>query len=467
MSGNDLFAAPPPEGQAPSPATPPRHEPLAARMRPRDLDEFVGQTHILSPGQLLRRAIEADRIQSLIFFGPPGTGKTTLAQIIAQRTRSHFERLSGVESTVADMRRVLSGAAHRLQNTGQPTILFIDEIHRFNKAQQDVLLPDVESGVVRLIGATTHNPFFFVNSPLVSRSQIFELLPLSEADLLRLLERALADAQRGLGYLNVRADEAALRHLARMADGDARKALNALEIAALTTAPGADGVIVIDLATAEQSIQKKAVVYDADEDGHYDTISAFIKSLRGSDPDAALYWLAKMIHAGEDPRFISRRLMICAAEDVGLADPMALVLATAAHQAAEFVGWPEARIPLAEATVYIATALKSNSAYLAIDAALSDVRQGRTLPVPRHLRDTHYAGAERLGHGVGYQYAHDFPGHFVAQDYLGVDKRFYEPTDQGVEKKIKERLAQWRALQARARTPSQKPEEPSAPPSPG
>ena len=424
-------------------------------MRPRTLDEFAGQTHILGPGQLLRRAIEADRIQSLIFFGPPGTGKTSLAQIIARQTKSKFERLSGAESNVADMRRVLSAAANRLENTGQPTILFIDEIHRFNKAQQDVLLPDVESGVVRLIGATTHNPFFFVNSPLVSRSQIFELRPLTEDELFSLLQRALADTERGLGYLKIRADENALRHLAKISDGDARKALGALEIAALTTAPDKKGVVHIDLAAAEQSIQKKAVVYD-DEDAHYDTISAFIKSMRGSDPDAALYWLAKMIHAGEDPRFIARRIVICAAEDVGLADPMALVLANAALQASEFVGWPEARIPLAEATVYIATANKSNSAYLAIDAALEDVKSGRTLPVPEHLRDTHYKGAERLGHGKGYEYAHDHPGHFVAQDYLGADKVYYEPTEQGVEKKIKERVEKWRAELAEARKKSKK-----------
>ena len=445
MAPDELFseAAPGPPA-APPAAQAQRHEPLAARMRPRDLSEFVGQSHILGPGQLLRRAIEADRMQSVIFYGPPGTGKTSLAQVIARKTRSKFERLSGVESNVADMRRVLALAANRLENTGRPTFLFIDEIHRFNKAQQDVLLPDVEGGIVRLIGATTHNPFFFVNSPLVSRSQIFELRALSEADLCGVLRRALLDRERGLGELRIQADEAALGHLARLSDGDARKALNALEIAALTTAPASDGVIRIDLAAAEQSIQKKAVVYD-DEDAHYDTISAFIKSMRGSDPDAALYWLAKMIHAGEDPRFIARRIVICAAEDVGLADPMALVLANTALQVAEFVGWPEARIPLAEATVYIATANKSNSAYMAIDAALEDVRSGRTLPVPEHLRDTHYQGAERLGHGKGYEYAHDHPEHFVAQDYLGADKHYYEPTEQGVEKKIKERVEKWRA----------------------
>jgi len=456
MARDDLFRTPA-ESRPSAPGTPEssRHQPLAARMRPRTLAEFAGQTHILGPGQLLRRAIEADRIQSLIFYGPPGTGKTSLAQIIARQTKSKFERLSGAESNVADMRRVLSAAANRLENTGQPTILFIDEIHRFNKAQQDVLLPDVESGVVRLIGATTHNPFFFVNSPLVSRSQIFELRPLSEDELFSLLQRALADTERGLGCLKIRADEDALRHLAKMSDGDARKALGALEIAALTTAPDKKGVVHVDLAAAEQSIQKKAVVYD-DEDAHYDTISAFIKSMRGSDPDAAVYWLAKMIHAGEDPRFIARRIVICAVEDVGLADPMALVLANAALQVSEFVGWPEARIPLAEATVYIATANKSNSAYLAIDAALEDVKSGRTLPVPEHLRDTHYQGAERLGHGKGYEYAHDHPGHFVAQDYLGADKIYYEPTEQGVEKKIKERVEKWRAELAEARRKSKK-----------
>jgi putative ATPase len=451
MARDDLFStAPAPEQETAKEAEARRQRPLAARMRPRTLEEFVGQQHILAPGRLLRRAIEADRIQSLIFYGPPGTGKTSLAQIIASQTRNKFERLSGVESNVSDMRRVLSAATNRLENTGRPTILFIDEIHRFNKAQQDVLLPDVEAGVVRLIGATTHNPFFFVNSPLVSRSQIFELRPLDEEDLRQLLERALKDPERGLGYLKIDAEPAALAHLAKLSDGDARKALNAMEIAALTTEPRADGVIKIDLVVAEQSIQKKAIVYD-DEDAHYDTISAFIKSMRGSDPDAALYWLAKMIQAGEDPRFIARRIVIHAAEDVGLADPMALVLANAAFQAAEFIGWPEARIPLAEATLYIATAHKSNSTVLAIDAAIKDVESGRTQAVPEHLRDASYRGAKRLGHGEGYEYAHEHPGHFVAQKYLEEAKRYYEPTEQGIEKKIKERVEKWRAEFARAR----------------
>jgi putative ATPase len=458
MARDDLFAGRPSstaEARPAEPGQPAAPAPLAARMRPRSLDEFVGQSHILGPGQLLRRAIEADRIQSLIFYGPPGTGKTSLAQIIALHTKNKFERLSGVESNVAEMRRVLATAANRLANTGQPTILFIDEIHRFNKAQQDVLLPDVEAGTVRLIGATTHNPFFFVNSPLVSRSQIFELRPLTEEELVELLRRSLSDAERGLGHLKIKAEEEALRHLSRVADGDARKALNALEIAALTTTPRPDGAIDIDLAAAEQSIQKKAIVYDADGDAHYDTISAFIKSMRGSDPDAALYWLAKMIHAGEDPRFITRRIVICAAEDVGLADPMALVLANAAHQAAEFIGWPEARIPIAEATLYIATADKSNTAITSIGAAIADVQAGRTLAVPEHLRDAHYKGAARLGHGQGYEYAHDHPGHFVPQDYLGAERRYYEPTDQGAEKKIKERLERWRALAGKTRKEKQ------------
>ena len=439
--------------------------PLAARMRPRTLDEYSGQRHLLAPGLLLRRAIDADRIQSLIFFGPPGTGKTTLAQIIAARSKSRFEKLNAVESNLAEMRRVLQGANHRLRNTGESTLLFIDEIHRFNRAQQDVLLPDVESGAVKLIGATTHNPFFFINSPLVSRSQVFELRALEESDLLDLLRRALSDSERGLGHLRILVEPEALAHLARVSDGDARKALNSIEIAAMTTPPGSDGVIRIDRSVTEECIQRKAVVYDGDGDAHYDTISAFIKSMRGSDPDATLYWLAKMIHAGEDPRFIARRIMIHAAEDVGLADPMALVLATAACQAAEVIGWPEARIPIAEAALYIATANKSNSVVKAIDAALEDIRSGRTLAVPNHLRDGHYAGSKVLGHGEGYRYAHDFPGHHVAQDYLGAARRFYEPSTQGHERKISERLDLWRkAATENGPNPSGQPSTPKTSP---
>lgn len=423
-----------------------KNQPLAARMRPRTLDEFTGQAHIIGQGQLLRRAIEADRVQSLIFYGPPGTGKTSLAQVIANQTRSKFEHLSGVESNVADIRRLLAGAKNRLENTGATTMVFVDEIHGFNKSQQDVLLPDVESGVIKLIGATTQNPFFFVNAPLVSRSQIFELHPLMECDLVMLLQRALNDSERGLGYLNIRADDDALTHLARIADGDARKALNALDIAALTTPADAYGRIHITLAIAEQSIQKKAIIYDGHGDEHFDIASAYQKSMRGSDPDAALYWLGRMIVAGEDPRFIARRMVICAAEDVGLADPMALVVANAARQVAEFVGLPEAQLPLAEATIYIATAPKSNSACLAIADAIKDVENNRTIPVPKHLRDSHYKGAEKLGRGAGYQFPHDHPGHFLAQDYLGVNRTFYTPTEQGNEKKIKERLDVWKQL---------------------
>ena len=408
-------------------------------MRPRTLDEFVGQQHILAPGKLLWRAIKADRISSIILYGPPGTGKTTLATVIANATQSKFERLSGVESNVADIRRVIATAANRLANGGQRTILFVDEIHRFNKAQQDVLLPDVESGTVRLIGATTHNPFFYVNSPLVSRSQVFELKPLTPVNIKALLQRALADMERGLGGRNIKADDDALEFLATASDGDARKALNSLEIAALTTSDGN-----ITKAVAEESIQKKAVVYDGDEDEHYDTISAFIKSMRGSDPNAALYWLAKMVVAGEDPRFIARRITILASEDIGLADPMALVVAVAAHHAVEFIGWPEGELTLAEATVYCATAPKSNASAKGIWSAKADVENGQTLPVPDHLKDTHYKGAERLGHGKGYKYAHDFEGHVVEQEYVPTTKKYYEPSDQGFELKVRERIEKWK-----------------------
>ena len=424
----------------------PKAGPLAARMRPRTLDEYVGQEHILGPGKLLRRAIEADRISSIILFGPPGTGKTTLAQIIANATESKFERLSGVESSVADMRRVMASAENRLRTAGTKTILFIDEIHRFNKAQQDVLLPDVESGVIRLIGATTHNPFFYINSPLVSRSQVFQLESISPEALMKLMRRALSDQERGLGNTKAEVDEEALRHLAITSDGDARKCLNALEIGMLTTKPDDAGIVRFTREVAEESIQRKAVVYDGDGDQHYDTISAFIKSMRGSDPDAAIYWLAKMLYAGEDIRFIARRLVICASEDVGMADPQALLIANAAQQAVEFVGMPEAQIPLAHATIYIATAPKSNRAYAAIGKAMKEVKEGVTLAVPKHLRDTHYKGSKKLGHGANYQYAHDFEGGFVPQAYLPEGRTYYEPSEIGHEKRVKERLDYWRSL---------------------
>ena len=419
--------------------------PLAQRMRPRTLDEYIGQEHILGNGKLLRRAIEADRLSSIILFGPPGVGKTTLAEIIARATRSRFERLSGVESSVADLRRVIASATAR-SSRGEKTMLFIDEIHRWNKAQQDVLLPDVERGTLRLIGATTHNPFFYINSPLVSRSQVFQLEPLTPANLIELQKRALADEERGFGQVRTEVQSEAIEHLAITADGDARKCLSALEIAVVTTPPGEDGVIRVTREIAEESIQRKAVVYDADGDQHYDTISAFIKSIRGSDPDAALYWLAKMLHAGEDIRFIARRLVISASEDIGLADSSGITVAVAAQQAVEFIGLPEARIPLAHATVYLATAPKSNTAYVALEKAMAEVKTGVTLAVPRHLRDrSHKKAAKTLGH-EGYKYSHDYEGNYVPQAYLPEGRRYYEPGDQGMEKRIKERLDYWRSL---------------------
>jgi putative ATPase len=364
--------------------------PLAARMRPRTLDEFVGQEHILAPGKLLRRAIEADRLPSVILSGPPGTGKTTLAHVIADMTRAKFERLSGVESNVAEMRKVVASAANRLRTSGQKTILFVDEIHHFNKAQQDILLPDVESGNLRLIGATTYNPFFYVNSALVSRSQVFQLESLKVDQLEALIDRALANKERGLGDHNVQMDADARTHLAKLADGDARKCLNALEVGVLTTPPDKKGVIHFTLDVAEDSIQQKAIVYDKKGDAHYDTISAFIKSMRASDENGAIYWLAKMLHAGEDFRFIARRIVIFASEDVGLADPEALPLAIATQQAVEFVGLPEARIPLAHATAYMCRAKKSREAYEALGAATEEIESEQTTRVPERLKNKHF-----------------------------------------------------------------------------
>jgi len=414
--------------------------PLAVRMKPRNLSEFVGQDHILAQGKLLRRSIEAGRLSSLIFYGPPGCGKTALAYIITEMKRLHFFRINAVASNVNEIRKILDATRKKMRLDGKKTILFIDEIHRFNKAQQDVLMPDVEEGNPILIGTTTHNPFFSIVSPLLSRSLVFEFKALSEEDIVTIIKRAVSDKERGLGKLKLQCEEKSLRHIARLSEGDARRALNALEVGAVTTKPDKDGVIRFTLGVAEESIQKKAVLYDRDEDGHYDTASAFIKSMRGSDPDAALYWLAKMLYAGEDPRFIARRVVICAAEDVGNADPQALVVANAALQISEFVGLPEARIPLAQAVVYIACAPKSNAAYMGIENATKDIESERTQEVPDHLKDASYSGAERLGHGAGYKYAHSYDMHYVDQSYMPRCRRYYFPTEIGYEKKIKEWL---------------------------
>ncbi len=449
---DDLFT---PHGRSAAAEAPEEHTlaamPLAARMRPESLDEIAGQKHLLTPGKLLRRAIETDRFSSLIFYGPPGVGKTTLAYVIARQTSAYFVMLNGVESNVSEVREKIAEARARQTLHGQKTILFVDELHRFNKAQQDVLLPHLEKGTVRFIGATTENPYFAINSAMLSRSQIFPLEPVSAEDLEDLMHRAATDKQRGLGHLPLQIDADAMQHLALKADGDARKALTALEVAALSTSPGVDGRIHVTLAVAEESIQKKAVKYDRAGDGHYDTISAFIKSMRGSDPDAALYWLAYMLNAGEDIRFIARRLVICASEDVGLADSNALRVAIAAAKAAEMVGMPEARIPLAHATVYIATAPKSNAAYKALDAALADVRNGKTLAVPDHLATPTRKKLARL-RGVSqeateYKYAHDFgDDHYVPQAYLPEGRVYYHPTTNGMELRISERMEYLRQL---------------------
>jgi len=403
------------------------------------LSEFAGQKHILGEGKLLRRAIESDRFMSLILYGPPGVGKTALAHLIAERSSAHFLSLNAVTAGVADIRKVTQEAALERSRSGKRTVLFIDEIHRFTRVQQDALLPDVERGNITLIGASTSNPFFAIIPALSSRSQIFEFKPLDSGDIKSLLLRALTDKERGLGKIPLTVTPEALELIVAKANGDARRALNALELGALSTAPHPDGTVLFDLRTAEESIQKKSLVYDEDE--HYDTISAFIKSMRGSDPDAALYWMAKMIYAGEDPLFIARRIVIAASEDVGNADPRALFVATSAYQALERIGMPEGALPLAQAAVYVASAPKSNASYLGIKAAMKDVEEGNLLQVPDHLKDAHYKGAERLGRGRGYNYPHDFPGHYTAQDYLPQKREYYHPTEQGEEKRIKERLA--------------------------
>jgi putative ATPase len=419
-----------------------RVAPLAVRMRPKTLEEFVGQQHFLGQGKLLRRMLEADRLTSVIFYGPPGTGKTTLAQLIAIYTKSEFVEMNASSVGVKEVRAILDAAKERLGAGGQRTVLFLDEIHRFNRAQQDILLSDVEDGLILLVGATTENPFFAVNSPLVSRSQIFQFSPLGEDDIRLLIRRAISDKDRGFGNLQFDISDQAIDLWATKSDGDARRALMALEVAVLSQRKegNSDGPIKIDLDVAEQSIQRKAIVYDGTGDEHYDAASALIKSMRGSDPDAAVYWLARMLEAGEDPRFIARRVAILASEDIGNADPRAISVAAAAFDIVEKIGMPEAQLTLSHAVIYMATAPKSNASAMAIWQAARDVKDGRTLPVPKHLKDAHYQGAKRLGHGKGYLYAHNFPGGIVEQDYLGVDKVYYDPTDRGYEAEIRERM---------------------------
>ena len=410
--------------------------PLAARMRPQSLDEFVGQEHFLGEGKLLRRLLKADRLGSVIFHGPPGSGKTTLAKLLARESRSTFRQLSAVSDGVKQLREVLAGANDRLAASGQRTLLFVDEIHRFNKAQQDVLLPEVENGVVILVGATTENPFFTINNALISRSRIFQFEALSPDMIKALVLRAIDDPERGFGRRKIVMHDDALHYLAEISDGDARRALSALEVGVLSCD---EETVDFTRELAAESVQRKAVQYDRDGDSHYDTISALIKSIRGSDPDAAVYWLAKMLEGGEDVRFLARRLVILASEDVGNADPAALPLAVATAHACELVGLPECQLNLSQAVLYLACAPKSNAATTAIFAAKDDVREMRTVPVPRHLRDSHYKGSESLGH-TGYQYAHDFKDGIVAQEYLGVDREYYSPTDRGFEKELQQRL---------------------------
>jgi putative ATPase len=415
-------------------------EPLAVRMRPRTLEEFAGQKHFVGEGKLLRRMLEADRLSSLIFYGPPGTGKTSLARVIANHTKATFNYLSAPAASVNDIRDVIRQAKDRLATAGARTVLFIDEIHRFNRAQQDVLLDDVEAGVLILIGATTENPYFSVNSPLISRSTVFAFEPLGEEDILQLLKAAISDAERGLGKLDVEVEEKALKFLAVVSDGDARRALTALEVGVLSQAARLEGKRTkFNLEVAKESIQQKTIDYDGTGDTHYDLASAFQKSMRGSDPDATVYWLARMISGGEDTRFIARRIAVCAAEDVGNADPMATVLAAAAVQISEFVGLPEAQLALAQAAIYVACAPKSNASSSAIWSAVSDVKSQKTIPVPKHLKDSHYQAAKKLGFGTDYKYPHNFKDSFVPQEYLpaALKKKYYDPKEAGYEKNIK------------------------------
>ena len=420
-----------------------KESPLAARMRPRTLDEVVGQQHIIGKDKLLYRAIAADKLSSIILYGPPGTGKTTLAKVIANTTKAEFTQINATVAGKKDMEEVVSKAKDNMGMYGKKTILFIDEIHRFNKGQQDYLLPFVEDGTVVLIGATTENPYFEVNGALISRSVVFELKPLTADDIKILLDRAVNDTERGMGSYKAVLEDDAKDLLADITDGDARHALNAIELGILTTDRSEDGYIHITEEVARECIQKKVARYDKDGDNHYDTISAFIKSMRGSDPDAAVYYLARMLNAGEDPKFIVRRMMVCASEDVGNADPQALQVAVAASLAVERLGMPEARITLAQAVTYIATAPKSNAAYLAVDDAIATVRDTGNLPIPPHLQDAHYKSAEKLGHGIGYKYAHNYPDHYVEQQYLPYEltgKEFYSPTGNGYEAKIRDHM---------------------------
>jgi putative ATPase len=420
-----------------------RVQPLAARMRPATLAEFVGQQHFLGEDKLLSRMLRARRLGSVIFYGPPGTGKTTLARLLADETKSRFRQLSAVTSGVKDVREILQEARDEVAAAGAPTLLMIDEIHRFNRAQQDALLPDVEEGIVILVGITTANPFFAVNDALISRSRVFEFHPLSIDEIKSIAVRALSDKDRGLGQYEVTIDGDALDFLAEISDGDARRALGALEVAVLSN--NEPSRLQLSRELIADAVQRKAINYDPTGDEHYDAASALIKSIRGSDPDAGIYWLARMLEGGEDVRFLARRLVILASEDIGNADPHALPLAVAAMQACEFVGLPECQLNLAHAVTYLACAPKSNSSYLAIREAQADIREGRLRPVPRHLQDSHYPGAKRLGHGEGYEYAHDAPGAIAAQDYLGVEREYYRPTDRGFEKELADRLDQIRA----------------------